>query len=196
MPRTGLSPQAIQERAVTHAMERMRRDGFRKVRLVDVAQDIGVSHAALYSHFADKAALLDAVSARWLQAIDAEQDAYIQTRRDPREKIVGWCLRLHRAKREKVRLDPELYKSFEAGSDLGKPYIQEHLGNVVRQMTTLVQEAMAAGQLRRGDPERAAAILLAAGAAFHHPRMVAQFLHVDREPLLRQTMETVLKGLR
>jgi AcrR family transcriptional regulator len=196
MPRTGLKPQEIQDRAVAHATERMRRDGFQKVRLVDVARDVGVSHAALYSHFADKAALLDAVSARWLQAIDAAQDKYIQSRRDPVEKITGWCLRLHQAKREKVRLDPELYKSFDAAADLGKPFIREHMGNVARQMATLVRAAMAAGKLRRGDPARVAAIILSASAAFHHPKMVVQFLHEDREPLLRQTLDAVLKGLQ
>ena len=196
MPRTGLTPEEIQDRAVGIAVGRMRRDGFQKVRLVDIAKDIGVSHAALYGHFADKAALLDAVSARWLQAIDAELDAFCRSRRDPVAKLQGWCLRLHRRKRERVRRDPELYKSFDAAADLGKPFIQEHLMNVRRQVTGLVQEAMAAGRIRRGDPARVAAVVLAASAAFHHPKMVAQFLDEDCEPLLRRTLAAVLKGLQ
>ena len=196
MPRTGLSPEEIQDRAVGLAVARMRRDGFRKVRLVDVAKDIGVSHAALYGHFADKAALLDAVSARWLQAIDAELDAYCRSRRAPLAKLQGWCRCLHQRKRERVRRDPELYKSFDAAAELGKPFIRVHLANARRQVTGLVREAMAAGRIRRGDPARVAAIILAATAAFHHPKLVAQFLADDREPLLRQTLAAVLKGLQ
>ena len=45
--------------------------GVDKVRMSDVARDIGVTHAALYPHFADKAALLDAVTQTWLRSVDA-----------------------------------------------------------------------------------------------------------------------------
>ena len=60
MPRTGLSPEKARQRAVEIAVARIRENGFVKLRLADVAREMGVSHAALYAHFRDKAALLDA----------------------------------------------------------------------------------------------------------------------------------------
>ena len=60
MPKTGLSAAEIRDKAIEVTVEQMRRHGFDRVRLVDIAKDLGVSHAALYSHFADRRALLDA----------------------------------------------------------------------------------------------------------------------------------------
>ena len=62
MPRTGLTASEIKEKAIDLTIEKMRANGFDKVRLTDVAKSLGVSHAALYSHFKDKTALFDAVS--------------------------------------------------------------------------------------------------------------------------------------
>lgn len=70
MPRTGLSPQQVSQAAIAHATTRIKRDGFNKVRLIDIARDLGISHAALYAHFANKGALLDSVTAKWITEID------------------------------------------------------------------------------------------------------------------------------
>src|ERR1700759_2718896 len=107
MPKTGLSPDEIREKAIASTIARMRRHGFEKVSLVDVAADLGLSHAALYSYFADKAALLDAVSERWLRAMDDELEKIVHRDRDPLLKIHDWFMRLHQMKREKVQHDPE-----------------------------------------------------------------------------------------
>ena len=47
MPRTGLTADQIKERAVEAALVRMREVGFEKVRLTEIAKELGVSHAAL-----------------------------------------------------------------------------------------------------------------------------------------------------
>ena len=71
MPKTGLTAAEIRDKALDVTIEQIRRYGFDKVRLVDIAKDLGVSHAALYTHFADRGALLDAVSERWLNALES-----------------------------------------------------------------------------------------------------------------------------
>src|SRR5580658_7229264 len=98
MPKTGLSPEEIREKAIASALARMRRHGFEKVSLVDVAEDLGLSHAALYSYFVDKAALLDAVSERWLRSIDDELEKIVRRKRDPLLKYHDWCMALYRRK--------------------------------------------------------------------------------------------------
>ena len=195
MPKTGLSPAEIRVKAIDSALARMRRHGFEKVSLVDVAEDLGLSHAALYSYFADKAALLDAVSERWLRAMDDELEKIACRDRDPLLKIHDWFLALHRAKREKVRHDPELFKSFNLASEARKPFVLVHLENMHRQTTALVKEAMAAKKLRKDSVEKVVAILRESMTSFSHPKLVLQFLKDNREPLLKQTLETVLNGL-
>ena len=108
MPRTGLTAFEIKEKAINETILKMRAVGFDKVRLTDIAKKLGVSHAALYSHFKDKTALLDAVSERWLNEIDEKLRAVCQKRKDPIEKIQLWMLTLHRSKVAKILNDPEL----------------------------------------------------------------------------------------
>ncbi len=53
MPRTGMTAQQIRAKAIDITLACMRKHGFEKVRLSDVAKDLGVSHPAHYAHFAD-----------------------------------------------------------------------------------------------------------------------------------------------
>jgi AcrR family transcriptional regulator len=196
MPRTGLTAEELKEKAVEAAVAQMRREGFDKVRLTDIARQLGVSHAALYLHFEDKTALLDAVSERWLIAIDESLEAVCRKKgKAPSEKIFAWMLTLHRAKREKVLHDPELYKSFDLLAKAGKPYVQRHLATVRAQLVVLVGEAIAKRRKRGADAERIAEIIWESMMAFHHPKLVAQHLDEKREPLLKMVLESVLKGL-
>ncbi|MCW7460900.1 TetR/AcrR family transcriptional regulator [Leptospira limi] len=195
MPRTGLTATEIKDKAVEIAIDQMRAKGFEKVRLVDVAKEMGISHAALYSHFQDKTALFDAVSERWLTKLDEKQDLLVTEKRDPIQKILTWFLNLHRMKLEKVKLDPELYKAFDMAAEESKPFIQTHLSNMQNQMGKLVTEAINQKKIKKRDVKLVTDILISAGTAFTHPKLVAQHCEVDRETLLADTIEAVLKGL-
>ena len=195
MPRTGLTAAEISEKAIDATMAKMREDGFDRVRLTDIARELGVSHAALYAHFADKTALLDAVSERWLREIDERLEAVCRKRRDPTEKILSWMLLLHRAKVTKVLHDPELYKAFDLSTAVQKPFAQRHLDTMHAQLVGLVREAIAKRRLRDADPESMAEVIRESLMAFHHPKLVAQHIGEKREPLLRLVLESVLKGL-
>jgi AcrR family transcriptional regulator len=196
MPRTGLTALEIKSKAVDATMVKMRQVGFDKVRLTDVAKKLGVSHAALYSHFEDKSALFDAVSERWLLQIDESLAAVCRRPgKDPTEKILAWMLTLHRAKLAKIQHDPELYKSFDLSSNMDKPYVRRHLATMRAQLVTLAREAIAKRRLRDADPEAIAVVLLESMMAFHHPKLVAQHMHEKREPLLRSVLDSVLQGL-
>lgn len=196
MPRTGLSPNEIKNKAIELTIERMRADGFDKVRLVDVAKAIGVSHAVLYSHFANKSSLLDAVSESWLSGIDEELERICQSKKDPITKIHSWFRTLHRMKVEKVRRDPEPYKSFDLAVENQKPFVRRHLETNQRQMVDLVTEAMATKKMRKANPDKIARILREAMSAFGHPKIVAQYIHEERELLLKQTLDVLLRGLK
>ncbi len=195
VPRTGLTAEEIREKALFSAIERIRRHGFEKVRLVDIAKDVGVSHVALYSHFADKAALLDCVSAQWLESVDALMEQVCQKKKDPLEKIQEYFLKLHLTKLERVQQEPEIYKAFDSAVDSGKSFVDSHLKTMYRQVTGLVKEAMTAKKIRKESPEKITAILVTSTMGFTHPKLVAQFLNEKREPLLRRILETVLAGL-
>jgi AcrR family transcriptional regulator len=195
MPKTGLTAAAIRDKAIEVTIGLMRRHGFDRVRLVDVAEDLGVSHAALYAHFADREALLDAVSERWLNSLESSLEATSRTDKDPIAKIHEWFQKLHRTKREKLLSDPEPYKSFHVGAEERKPFYTSHLSRMRRQVARMVGEAVAAKKLAKYPIDKTVTLLLETTAGFHNPTLVAQHIHEKREPLLRQVLDMVIDGL-
>jgi AcrR family transcriptional regulator len=195
MPKTGLTPSAIRDKTIEVTLEQMRRRGFDKVRLVDIANDLGVSHAALYTHFADRGALLDAVSERWLNSLENSLEAICRKDKDPIAKIHEWFQKLHRAKREKLLSDPEPYKSFHVGAEELKPFYTSHLTRMHRQLTHMVGEAVTEKKLTKYSIDRTVSLLFETTTGFHNPKLVAQHVHEKREPLLKQVLDVAIDGL-
>jgi AcrR family transcriptional regulator len=193
MPRTGMTAQEIRAKATDVTLARMRRHGFEKVRLSDVAKDLGVSHAALYAHFVDKAALLDAVTERWFNETDALLEEVCLAKKKPLQKIHDWFLKRYQIKRERALCDPELYRAFDVSAALRKPFVVAHLATMNRQLVGLVEEA--AGRLGGDAPERQATLLFEAMSAFYHPKLVAEHYGEDRELLLKSVLDAMLIGM-
>jgi AcrR family transcriptional regulator len=195
MPKTGLTAAEIRDKALDVTLEQMRRHGFDRVRLVDIAKDLGVSHAALYSHFADRGALLDAVSERWVTALESSLEAVCRKDKDPLAKIHEWFQKLYRTKRDKMLNDPELYKSFNFAAEERKSLYTSHLTRMSGQPTRLVEEAVARKKLTRYPVEATVAVLFETTTGFHNLKLVAQHVHEKREPLLKQVLDVVIEGL-
>ena len=196
MPKTGLTPEQIKDRAIECTVARMRKFGFEKVRLSEIAKDLGVSHAALYSHFADKAALFDAVSERWLQDVDAKLAEVCRNEQklSKLDLLTQWFVTLHIAKCAKVRNDPELYRAFNFSAQVEKPFVRNHFASMNGQLNTLVQEAID-NKLLRGEPKTLIPLLFEATMSFHHPALVAQHVNEEREQSLRSILNVLYKGL-
>jgi AcrR family transcriptional regulator len=195
MPKTGLTAAEIRDKALDVTIEQMRRHGFDRVRLVDIAKGLGVSHAALYSHFADRGALLDAVSERWVNALESSLEAICRKDKAPVAKIHEWFQKLYRTKRDKVLNDPQLYKSFSAAAEERKSLYTSHLTRMSGQLTSLVEEAVARKKLTRYPVEATVAVLFETTTGFHNLKLVAQHVHEKREPLLKQVLDVVIDGL-
>lgn len=69
------------ERILDAAEHCMTRYGIRRVSMADVAQRAGLSRGALYLHFADRAALVDAVLARVASRFVASSEGVVRRRR-------------------------------------------------------------------------------------------------------------------
>lgn len=198
MPRTGLTPTQLKEKAIDYAMEQMKLVGFTRVTLSDIAKSLGVSHAALYSHFADKAALFDAVSERWLAKFDHEQESLCVEQKpyDAIERLLQWFINLHRMKVAKVMNEPELFKAFNYSSQTEKPFVKRHMDTMRRQLSTIVSQAMDCGMLKKGDVDSIVSQLFEGTVGFHHPLMVATYASGYREENLKLLLETLTNGLR
>jgi len=198
MPRTGLTSEQLKEKAIDCALTHMRQVGFNKVRLSDIAKELGVSHAALYGHFADKSALFDAVCARWLEDFDAQQEI-LCTEVEPNDalkRLTEWFIRLHQMKVAKVKNDPELFKALNYSTEVEKPFVQSHLSVMRRQLTVIVSQAVQANLIQRKNVDEVVTLLMEATNSFHHPAMVAMYAGQERENLLKRLLDTLFEGLR
>lgn len=197
MPKTGLTQEQLREQAIDYTVARMRKFGYEKVRLSDIAKDLGITHAALYSHFTDKAALFDAVSERFICDLDRKltevcEDKSISSTQD---RITKWFLVLHRAKKEKVQNDPEIYRAFNSCAQMDKDFVKAHIALMETQLTNLAQRAIDEGSMK-GNAAAIAKLLGTATIGFHHPLMVVESIGENREKLLEQILAALYKGLK
>ena len=100
------------ERILGAAEEVLRRYGPAKANVVDVARALGVSHGSVYRHFPSKAALRDAVTARWLESISTPLAAIASDEGPAPERLQRWLDGLVDAKRRKALEDPELFATY------------------------------------------------------------------------------------
>lgn len=196
MPKTGLKPEELQEKVLDAAEIEIRRNGVERLKLTDVARNLNLSHAALYKHFADKEALLDSISRRWLDRIDIAL-AEISAKTSPlEERILEWLMTLHKIKREKVQSDPRIYTAFNNSAEKTRPFVKKHIQTMYEQLEKMVQEGMQKGLFFCNTPKEGARIIFEGTAAFHHPRMVFDNIEEDRIDFLRSVVETLLSGLK
>ncbi|MBY6006435.1 TetR/AcrR family transcriptional regulator [Salipiger bermudensis] len=188
MPRTGLSPEDARRRAVEIALARIREHGFVKLRLAEVARDMGVSHAALYAHFRDKAALLDAVTESWLCEARARTASICAGSAPAAERIEQWFVARYRIKSARAQSDPEIFYGFNEATAGERPVIRDHMRHLREELTALVAEAGLGG---RDEAE----MLEEAMSAFLHPELIGPGPRPEREAALRRLVRVVLAGL-
>ncbi len=192
MPRTGLTAQEMRTKAIDAALGRMRRHGFDKVRLADVAKDLGVSHTALYPHFDDKAALFDAVTERWIHETERVLAQVCRSGRSPAAKIEEWFLTLYWIKRDRVARDPELFRAFDVAAGTRRPVFLNYRTRTREQLAGLIREA--GGGLSDGEVQRCAALFIEGMVAFYHPKLLIEHCGEDRRPLAKAILSALLRG--
>jgi AcrR family transcriptional regulator len=195
MPRTGLTTEELKEKAIEAAEKKIRKLGFDKFRLVDIAKELDVAHTSLYNHCPDKSALLEAVAEKWVSSTDIPLTRISQQDKAPKKLIEEWLLAVHRLKREKVLNDSELLRAFYFGAKEKKPFVLKHIKFLEKQLESIVQKSIAAGEMSEKKPEKATRILLDATQSFTHFGAVLEFIKIDREPALKNLVRVLLNGL-
>jgi AcrR family transcriptional regulator len=189
---TGLTQEQLKRAALDAAEAAIRRYGIERFRLVDVAEQLNISHSALYKLFRDKNALMDAVSDRWLLDTEAELQRVAQRKGPAVKKLRDWFLRLHALKLEKVKADPELYAAFDAAASHAWPFIDRHLNVMRAQLESMLMEGVESRELAATNVKSMAQTFFLGTAAFHHPRFVYEHRHEDRVPELRNVVDLLL----
>lgn len=186
----------MRERILDAAETLLRRHGPAKTTVSDVARALDMSHANVYRHFDSKAALQDAVAARWLGAVSTPLEAFVTKKGAAAKRLEGWVLALAKAKRSKVLDDPELFETYHAVAEAAREVIDHHLVTLHRQVATIIADGAKDGEFKIKDTNQAARAVLSATLRFHHPHMVRASGGADTEADIKAVMKLVIAGLK
>jgi len=154
----------------------LRRFGVDKLTIVDIARNLGMSHANIYRYFGNKTEILDAIIEEWLEEIeDLLRELSLQSG-SATERLETLVVELHNLKRRKLREDEQVYESFrrviQQRPQVVAQYRKLRLGTIVQ----LIREGIEAGEFDRlteEEAEAAGAIFEDAMTLFLNPAMLA-----------------------
>ncbi|MFJ7999140.1 TetR/AcrR family transcriptional regulator [Streptomyces sp. NPDC096310] len=193
-----MSPETLTAERILEATEEvLRRYGPAKATVVDVARLLGVSHGSVYRHFRTKAALREAVTARWLSGTERVLQEIVDGAGAPGpEKLRGWLLALFDTKRHKAGDDPELFATYSVLAEEQSDAVDAHLTELTGQLTRIVQEGVRAGEFVAPDPAGAAGALFVATARFHDPCYAPEWQKPTIDADFTAVADLLLRGLK
>jgi AcrR family transcriptional regulator len=157
--------------------------------LRELAKAVGTTHAAVYRHFADRSALLDALSATGFARLSAyQQQALVAAAPGPLERLVALGLAYVRFAIENPGFFALLFNArddkttTESGRD-------SHSEQVLTTLMESIRTCQAEGIIIPGDPRRLAGFLIMAPHGYahyvaqkHKPRVSVENLPIFPDP--------------
>lgn len=189
--------EALTAEAILAATEEvLRRYGPAKATVVDVAKALGVSHGSVYRHFATKAALREAVTRRWLDAIHEEMEPELD-REVPASRMLGdWLQKLFDRKRRSHTEDLELFTTFRTLVGESSAVVEYHLGHLVGQLERIIQAGVDTREFVTDDVGRTAQAVWDATQVFHHPAHAQEWGNPHIQDAFDAVVSLVVAGLR
>jgi AcrR family transcriptional regulator len=169
MATASTSAEPVDLRLLTIAADQLRRNGARGVTVVGVAEAAGMTHANVYRYFPSRAALIDAVAARWLKALEATL-AEIADAPDPADdKLERLLLAIAHAHRDLLVRDRHLFDVYVDAAETSRAVIRKHRARQRHLVERVVDEGIATGLFDPRDRERALAFVTDAVFRFTNP---------------------------
>lgn len=183
------------ERILDAAEDVLRRFGPDKATVVDVARALGVSHGAVYRHFASKAALRDAVAERWLARVSSPLAEVAAGKGAAPDRLRRWFDELMAGKRRKVLEDPEMFATYSRLVAESRDVVRGHVEHLTGQLARIIEDGVARGELRTEDPAAAARAVFAASDRFHNPVHAAEWADPGIDEAFEGVLGLLLVGL-
>ncbi|MEU3650293.1 TetR family transcriptional regulator [Lentzea sp. NPDC034063] len=189
--------EALTSEAILAATEEvLRRYGPAKATVVDVAKALGVSHGSVYRHFATKAALREAVTRRWLDAIHEEMEKEFDPTLSASEMLRDWLQRLFDKKRLSHSEDVELFTTFRTLVGENNAVVDYHLEHLVGQVARIIRVGVDTREFVTDDVERTAQAVWDATQVFHHPAHAQEWGNPHIQDAFDAVVSLVVAGLR
>ena len=168
MARQAQAP-AVDARLLAIAAQQLSARGAKAVTVVGVAEAAGMTHANVYRYFPSKAALIDAVAARWLKSVEAAI-AEIADAPDPADdKLERVIQALARLQRDLLARDRHLFDVLCDATETSRALIRKHRTRLRQLFERVVDEGIATGKFDPRDRDRALAFVSDGAFRFINP---------------------------
>jgi AcrR family transcriptional regulator len=161
----------------TAALE-IRQIGPKRMTVSGIAARLSMSHANIYRHFADKSALIDAVLAQFLRAIESRLSEIADGPDPADDKLERFLTTLTRAYDELLTADPAIFRLLA----VPEPRAEEperHRKRIAALLGRIVEEGMTTRLFAGSEPRRAAQMLLDLAHRFVDPATILAKLATD-----------------
>jgi AcrR family transcriptional regulator len=183
------------ERILDATEEVLRRFGPAKANVVDVARVLGVSHGSVYRHFPSKAALRDAVTARWLAKGLVPLAVVVAERGPATERLRRWLELLIASKRSRAFDDPELFATYMELAKEAREVARIHVDRIAEQAIQIIADGVAQGEFTTSDPAATGRAVLYATARFHNPLHAPEWSDPNIDAAFENVWSLILCGL-
>lgn len=199
--RPAASREPTDARILALAGAHLQRFGRKRLTIVGIAEDAGMTHANIYRYFPSKEALVDAVVERWLRAVERRL-ADIADGPDPADdKLERLILGLAKAYRDTLADDAHLFEAFTQILLKRRPAGRRHRARIRALIERILDEGIATGTFEPREREQAVLFVLDTTHRFIHPAAVALEADVPQSSLdarlgtiLRVTLRILANG--
>ncbi|GAA6621019.1 TetR family transcriptional regulator [Scytonema sp. NUACC26] len=188
MAQTERTARETQELILTTAEAHLRRYGYARTTISEIARACKMSHANVYRFFKTKADVMDAVVERWFSGIEQALQEIAQKSDSAGECLKDYILGLYRLKRDKLAAEPELFDAYLAILEADRIVVEHHLQVLSSILQGILTRGVETGEFQIADISLATTAVNAATIKFHHPLIIRQSAH---EPLEEQAIAVV-----
>lgn len=173
----------------------LRKFGPAKTNMSDIARALGVTHAALYRLYDNKAALKEAVVERWLERSLPPLQAVVEEAAPAADKLYRWFDTLRKFKRSRASQDPELFEMYSSLVTEAPEAIQVHRNHLLDQLATMIEDGIKEGTIAKQEARATAMAVFMATIPFHHVAHSAEWELPDGDQRFDAVWHLISNGL-
>lgn len=166
----------------------LRRYGYARTTISEIARACKMSHANVYRFFKTKADVIDAVVERWFSGIEQALRDCTQQPGSASDRLQAYVLELYRLKRDKLAAEPELFDAYLAILEADRTVVEHHLQVLSSILNEILTCGVKTGEFQITNLSLATEAVSAATLKFHHPLMIRESAD---QPMEKQAIAVV-----
>jgi AcrR family transcriptional regulator len=183
---------SVDARLLEIAAGLLKAHGVKAVTVVGVAERAGMTHANVYRYFPSKAALIDAIAARWLKSLEATI-AEIADAPDPADDKLERLIQAQaRAQRDLLAADRHLFDVYCGATETNRALVRKHRARLRELIERVLDEGMATAKFDPRERDRALGFIGDAAYRFVNPIAVRLDAEIPRD-ILEQRLAAMIR---